>query len=144
MRVADFDEMTKSILEDAISLYRVIICSLEPFPGRLEDRDLAAEAWVRACEDRKVHIDFNEEIVKLVISCVTNLTNKQLITVQMTARASQARGQLKTHSQPIVEAEFGLSSENTNRENRDKVEHLLNDLNYLYKVCTDVLPTFFP
>lgn len=58
----------------------------------------------------------------------------------MTARASQARGQLKTHSRPIVEAEFGLSSENSKRENRDKVEHLLDDLNYLYKVRTYVLP----
>lgn len=81
MRAADFDEMTKSILEDAMSIYRVSICSVEPYPDRLEDRDLAADAWVRACEDRKVRVDFDEDILKLVISHIIILTNKHLITV---------------------------------------------------------------
>lgn len=66
VRAADFDEMTKSILEDAMSKYRVSIAAEEPYPDRVDDRDLAADAWVRACEDRKLRMDFDEDILKLV------------------------------------------------------------------------------
>lgn len=67
VRVADFDDLTKVVLESAISEYRTVyICGVEPYPDRVEARDFAADTWVDACGERNVRIEFDEDILKLV------------------------------------------------------------------------------
>ncbi|KIJ90071.1 hypothetical protein K443DRAFT_117147 [Laccaria amethystina LaAM-08-1] len=97
-----FDDVTKSVVEEAISIYRAQIGAVEPYPDRVEDREAAVAAWVEACNGRGIRIEFDQDIMKLI-----------------TARASQARGQLKTLARPLVEAAYGISPANPKRDNRN-------------------------
>ena len=65
-RVADFDELSKSLLEETISIYRAQIGGVHPYPDRLEDRDAATGAWVESCNARGVRVEFDEDMLKLV------------------------------------------------------------------------------
>jgi hypothetical protein len=66
VRVADFDDLSKGLLEDAIGMYRADINTLNPFPSRLEDRDSAFSKFTRACSEGKVSMDFEEDHLKVV------------------------------------------------------------------------------
>ncbi|EDR04612.1 uncharacterized protein LACBIDRAFT_330425 [Laccaria bicolor S238N-H82] len=101
-RVADFDELSKSLLEETISIYRAQIGGVQPYPDRLEDRDTATGAWVESCNARGVRVEFDEDMLKLI-----------------TARASQVRGQLKTIARPLVEAAYGINPSAPKREIRN-------------------------
>lgn len=65
-RASDFDDFTKVVLEESISQYRSKISTNSPYPDRLLDRDLAIAAWVKACTNRNVQMDFDEDVMKLV------------------------------------------------------------------------------
>ena len=66
IRQADFNELTRSIIEETISIYRVQIGSVEPFPERADDRDTVKQAWVEVCTSRNVRVELEEDIFKLV------------------------------------------------------------------------------
>jgi hypothetical protein len=66
IRTADFDDLTLSIVEETISIYRAQISSVEPFPDRTEDRDTIKQAWIEVCTGRNVRVDLEEDIFKLV------------------------------------------------------------------------------
>jgi hypothetical protein len=66
VRIADFDDLSKGLLEDAIGMYHVNINTLNPFPSRLEDRDSAFSKFTRACSEGKVSMDFKEDHLKVV------------------------------------------------------------------------------
>ena len=51
---ADFDELTRSIIEEVISIYRVQIGGVEPFPERADDRDSVKQAWLEVCTSRSL------------------------------------------------------------------------------------------
>ncbi|KIK04876.1 hypothetical protein K443DRAFT_4235 [Laccaria amethystina LaAM-08-1] len=116
IRASDFDDVTKSVVEEAISIYRAQIGAVEPYPDRVEDREAAVAAWVEACNGRGIRIEFDQDIMKLIM-----------------ARASQARGQLKTLARPLVEAAYGISPANPKRDNRNLVEDLQDRIGFAYK-----------
>ena len=64
--MSDFDDVTKSVVEEAISIYRAQIGAVEPYPDRVEDREAAVAAWVEACNGRGIRIEFDQDIMKLV------------------------------------------------------------------------------
>ena len=66
LRQADFDELTWSLIEETISIYRTQISSLESFPERADDRDTVKQAWVEVCTSRNVRLELEEDIFKLV------------------------------------------------------------------------------
>jgi len=66
IRTADFDELTRSIIEETISIYRAQIGAVEPFPERTEDRDTVKQAWVEVCTGRNLRVELEEDIFKLV------------------------------------------------------------------------------
>jgi hypothetical protein len=66
IRTADFNELTRSIIEDTISIYRAQIGSVEPFPERTDDRDTIKQAWLEVCTSRDVRVELEEDIFKLV------------------------------------------------------------------------------
>jgi hypothetical protein len=70
--VADFDELSKSLLEETISIYRAQIGGVHPYPDRLEDRDAATGAWVESCNARGVRVEFDEDMLKLVSLTVSS------------------------------------------------------------------------
>jgi hypothetical protein len=57
--------MSKAVLKEAIIAYWALISTAGPYPDKLEDQDLAAGCWVKACEERNIRIEFDEDIIKL-------------------------------------------------------------------------------
>lgn len=66
IRTANFDELTRSIIEETISIYRAQIGAVEPFPERTDDRDTVKQAWVEVCTSRNLRVELEEDIFKLV------------------------------------------------------------------------------
>ena len=70
VRTANFDDLTRSIVEETISIYRAQICSVEPFPERTDDLDTIKQAWLEVCSGRSLRIELEEDIYKLVSGAV--------------------------------------------------------------------------
>ncbi|KAG6839010.1 hypothetical protein C0991_006603, partial [Blastosporella zonata] len=105
-RASDFDEFTKNIIEDANVGYRAYISTNNPYPlSDNEQRDVSSGAWVAACRVRKVEVEFDDDMFRLI-----------------SARGSQTCGQLKTICRALTEAQYGIASEKGKRANREKVE----------------------
>jgi hypothetical protein len=66
VRTADFDDLTRSIIEETISIYRAQISTVEPFPERADDRDTIKQAWLEVCTGRNLRLELEEDIFKLV------------------------------------------------------------------------------
>lgn len=66
VRAADFSELTRSIIEETISIYRAQIGSVEPFPERTDDRDIVKQAWIEVCTGRSLRVEIEEDIFKFV------------------------------------------------------------------------------
>jgi hypothetical protein len=66
IRLADFNDFSRDLLEDAISYYRASIFTKNAFPERLEDRGEATTAFLKACQDRKVKVELEEDHLKIV------------------------------------------------------------------------------
>ena len=66
IRTADFDELTRSIIEEVISIYRVQIGGVEPFPEHADDCDSVKQAWLEVCTSRSLRVELEEDIFKLV------------------------------------------------------------------------------
>ena len=66
IRTADFNELTQSIIEEMISIYRAQIGSVEPFPECADDRDTVKQAWVEVCTGQNLRVELEENIFKLV------------------------------------------------------------------------------
>jgi hypothetical protein len=66
VRSVDFSELTCSIIEETISIYRAQIASVEPFPERTDDRDTVKQAWLEVCTARNVRVELEEDIFKFV------------------------------------------------------------------------------
>ncbi|EDR11598.1 uncharacterized protein LACBIDRAFT_324274 [Laccaria bicolor S238N-H82] len=116
---SDFDELSKSLLEESISIYRTQIGGVQPYPDCLEEHDATTAAWVEACTARGVRVEFDEDILKLVH--------------MMTARASQVRGYLKTTARLLVEAAYGINPNARKHEIRNLIKDLQTRNNFLYK-----------
>jgi hypothetical protein len=69
VRQADFDELTRSIIEETISIYRAQIGSVEPFPERADDRNTVKQAWLEVCTSRNLQANLAEDIYKMVSDC---------------------------------------------------------------------------
>ncbi|KZT21733.1 hypothetical protein NEOLEDRAFT_1072839 [Neolentinus lepideus HHB14362 ss-1] len=120
IRVSEFGPMLRSLIMLAQHLYRCKVMTEWPYPNDVEEQGMAMEAWTAACKVKNVHMEFDEDILKLI-----------------TTRASQVRGELKTKSRPLVAYKFGLHESkgpNGVRELRDKVEALLDGSSYIFKV----------
>jgi hypothetical protein len=66
VRAADFGDLTRSLIEETISIYRAQIGSVEAFPERADDRDTVKQAWVEVCTARNLRVDLEEDIFKFV------------------------------------------------------------------------------
>lgn len=66
VRLSDFDDFSRDLLEDSISNYRASIFTKNAFPERLEDRGEATSAFLKACRDRKIKVELEEDHLKIV------------------------------------------------------------------------------
>jgi hypothetical protein len=67
-RLSDFDDLTKSLAEETISIYQAQIVAVQPWPSTAENWEYISQAWIEVCASRKVRIDLDDEIFKVVRS----------------------------------------------------------------------------
>lgn len=118
-KASDFQDLTKECLALAISVYRCLISTTNPFPDHTAETQLAGEAWAIACEDLETNDPLTPKISKLI-----------------TNRGSHLRGELKTKARPIVETYYDFESgihQKIIARNRDVAEELKDGYGYTYK-----------
>ncbi len=69
-RASDFDELTKAVLEDAIMVYKGKLFTHGAFLDRSEEYDLAVESFVFVCKTRKIQMEIEDDLMKLVRDAV--------------------------------------------------------------------------
>jgi len=137
IRVGDFDQLTKSLTEDCIAIYRAHIGAVQPFPVKTDNLQAVQLAWVEVCNNCNLQNDIDDSVFKAVRSSFTWLTliNNSRSLHQVTDRASQIRGQVKTITKTHIFAAYGIDEVNdTQREVRNKIEQLLEGFRFIYKV----------
>ena len=65
-RVSDFDDLTKSLVHETISIYQAQIAAIQPWPSTSENWESVSQGWVEVCASRSVRIELNDEIFKVV------------------------------------------------------------------------------
>ena len=66
IRVGDFDQLTKSLTEDSIAIYRARIGAIQPFPVKTDNLQAVQFAWVEVCKNRNLQIDLDDSVFKAV------------------------------------------------------------------------------
>ena len=66
VRASDFDDLSKSLIEGSITIYKAKLSAKHPFPERVEDKEAVKESWLETCCDRNVQVDLEEDVFKLV------------------------------------------------------------------------------
>jgi hypothetical protein len=95
------------------------------------------------CSQRNAPVDLEEDVFKLVkfsSMLIIMLANNDLYVYQITSRAAQLRGALKTLSKPYVLQAYNISPQAPKREIRDTIEGLLDEARFIYKVR---IPCYF-
>jgi len=65
-RVSDFDDLTKSLADETISIYQAQIAAVQPWPSTAENWESVSQGWVEVCASRNVRIELDDEIFKVV------------------------------------------------------------------------------
>ena len=65
-RISDFDDLTKSVADETISIYQAQICAVQPWPSTAESWESISQGWVEVCQSRKVRIELDDEVFKVV------------------------------------------------------------------------------
>ena len=65
-RISDFDDLTKSLTEETISIFQAQIVAVQPWPSTAETWESISQGWIEVCASRKVRIELDDEIFKVV------------------------------------------------------------------------------
>ena len=65
-RISDFDDLTKSLADETISIYQAQIVAVQPWPSTAENWESISQAWIEVCTSRNVRIELDDEIFKVV------------------------------------------------------------------------------
>ena len=65
-RISDFDDLTKSLVDETISIYQAQITAVQPWPSNSENWEYISQAWLEVCSSRNVRIELDDEIFKVV------------------------------------------------------------------------------
>lgn len=80
-RISDFDDLTKSVADETISIYQAQIAAVQPWPSTAENRESITQGWIEVCASRKVRIELDDEIFKLVRTLLFTIGNLSLMVV---------------------------------------------------------------
>lgn len=72
-RISDFDDLTKSLTDETISIYQAQIVAVQAWPSTAENWDSISQAWIEVCASRKVRIELDDEIFKVVSTSLESL-----------------------------------------------------------------------
>ncbi|KAJ7184816.1 hypothetical protein C8R46DRAFT_872661, partial [Mycena filopes] len=119
-RAKDYDDTTQELVSAANTWFRCLLATMDPFPDHMEEQEILALAWGKACEELKIVMHLTPDIAKLILR-----------------RGSQMRGELKTKVRALTEIVFGFESGQNKKhisKNRQLAEDLKEGLGFCYKV----------
>ena len=65
-QILDFDNLTKSLADETISIYQAQIVAVQPWPSTAENWELISQALIEVCASRNVRVELDDEIFKVV------------------------------------------------------------------------------
>ena len=71
-QLSDFNDLTKSLVDETISIYQAQIVAVQPWPSTAENWESISQGWIEVCTSRNVRIELDDEIFKVVrpsVSC---------------------------------------------------------------------------
>jgi hypothetical protein len=71
-RVSDFDDLTKSLADETISIYQAQISAVQPWPSTADNWESVSQGWIEICSSRNVRIELDDEIFKVAYHLVFN------------------------------------------------------------------------
>ena len=139
-RATDYDDLSKELILQAATVYRCLLSTEDAFPDLAPETEMVKEAWAIVNEETGlVPLRLMPDIAKIVSGRI--LFRAILIVafmgIQIKARGSQARGEIKEKTMPLVEGLFGFDSGHGRKAvaaNRTLAEELKRDRGFIYKV----------
>jgi Domain of unknown function (DUF6532) len=135
----DLPSMFQAVLADAQGHFRSMTSTFAGFPDAVKAQEFAMDAWHKSCKHKGVVIEFEEEFCRLV--CVWYFNSSYTLMyfcMQITQRASQVRGELKTKARPLTKSHYKLKTTNGIKAaicaNRELYKDLTNKSSYIYEV----------
>ena len=74
-RISDFDDLTKSLVDETISIYQAQIVAVQPWPSTAENWESISQGWIEVCSARNVRIELDDEIFKVVRTLLSILSS---------------------------------------------------------------------
>ena len=65
-QISDFDNLTKSLADETISIYQAQIVAVQPWPSTAKNWESISQAWIEVCASRNVRVELDDEIFKVV------------------------------------------------------------------------------
>ena len=65
-RISHFDDLTKSLADEAISIYQAQIVAVQPWPSTAENWESISQAWIEVCSSQNVRVELDDKIFKVV------------------------------------------------------------------------------
>jgi Domain of unknown function (DUF6532) len=135
-RAGDYDDLAKDLILQAATVYRCLLSTEDAFPDLAPEAEMVKTAWAHVNHETGLApLRLTPDIAKIVSRCL--LLGAILIRIQIKARGSQARGEIKDKTKPLVEGLFGFDSSHGRKAivaNRKLVEELKHERGFIYKV----------
>lgn len=137
-KAADYELSVRAILSVAFSLFRGRLITQGPYPDAMLENVWAKQSWNEACKQLSTNILFNSELLRMVGFLFTHLGLYLLCCwVQITARGSHLRGEIKMKICPYLTSEYGFETSNklsVINKNINLYRKLKDDYSFYFKV----------
>ena len=151
-RAGDYDDLSKELILQAATVYRCLLSTEDAFPDLAAEAEMVKTAWGEVNHEIGLTpLRLTPDIAKIVSDCL--LLGAILICIKIKARGSQARGEIKEKTKPLVEGLFGFDSGHGHKaivDNCKWAEELKRERGFIYKVtisfsfqASDSLYSFF-
>ena len=132
--MGDYDDLAKDLILQAATVYRCLLTTEDAFPDLAAEAKMVKTAWGNVNgETGLTPLRLTPDIAKMV--SVSLLYGAILIWIQIKARGSQARGEIKEKTKPLVEGLFGFDSSHGRKAiiaNRKWAEELKCERGFIY------------
>jgi Domain of unknown function (DUF6532) len=135
-RAGDYEDLAKELILQAATIYRCLLSTEDAFPDLAAEAEMVKTAWGRVNHETGLTpLRLTPDIAKIVSDYL--LLGVMLIGIKIKARGSQARGEIKEKTKPLVEGLFGFDSGHGRKAivaNRKWAEELKRERGFIYKV----------
>ena len=135
-RAGDYEDLAKELILQAATIYRCLLSTEDAFPDLAAEAEMVKTAWGQVNHETGLTpLRLTPDIAKIVSDYL--VLGVMLIGIKIKARGSQARGEIKEKTKPLVEGLFGFDSGHGRKAivaNRKWAEELKRERGFIYKV----------